>query len=103
MTGLQVRILRTRMNLTLAQFALLVGVNMTTVYRWEGHLTGQVPAMVESTRRVFLMLQGATQSERTRWAQTLLDHGWQAAWAQMFYRESFSKPARTKEKGLRAR
>jgi transcriptional regulator with XRE-family HTH domain len=84
MTGIRVAEIRRSMLLTPKEFATLCGVNEQTVYRWESMLAGPVPPMVESTRRVFLMLQGGTTADRKRWAAALQAYGWRAAWGQMF-------------------
>lgn len=91
MTGIQAADIRRSMGLTPKEFAVLCGVNEATVYRWETCLGRPVPPMVESTRRVFLMLQGATRTERLHWASTLREHGWRPAWGQMFHGASRAK------------
>lgn len=92
MTGNDVFELRTSMHLNPEEFATLVGVAYRTVYRWELYRVARVPPMVEATRRVFLVLQSSTRLERAKWAGLLKDHGWRAAWAQMFNMASGAKP-----------
>jgi hypothetical protein len=84
MTGLQVADLRRRARLTTVEFGALIGVASSTVARWELFLRSDTPPMVESSRRVFLMLMGLNQSDLGKVSAAVKKDGWRVAWSLLF-------------------
>lgn len=85
-TGDDIRVLRGSMGVRQHDFAALVGVNLTTVYRWECLGPKAPPTISEQSERVFRRLDELELRHRKLVARALLNDGWRAAWALLFAR-----------------
>lgn len=77
MTGNQIRILREELELSAAEFASLMGVQQSSVYRWES--SGNKRAVVEGfARQVFQLIHDLTLKEKKTVVNKLRNGGWMA-------------------------
>lgn len=83
MTGYGIALLRKYVGLKPRELARLLGVNVTTVYRWEQHAETR-PPLSETCRRMLILLRDATPSKQRGVVLDLRTLGWRAAWARLF-------------------
>lgn len=77
MKGNQIKKLRESLELSAVEFASLVGVQTSSVYRWES--VGNKGAVVEGhARKVFQLIGELTIKERQRMVNSLRRGGWMA-------------------------
>lgn len=80
MTGTSIKRLRTRLGASPGEMASLLGVNLATVYKWEG-VRGELPPIGLAQRQLLLLIGAPSKADASRLMQALRGGGVPAAWA----------------------